>query len=126
MATPFILGETGFDVSACDQWVENGQVWRRLAVTFPPDIHTHSRRQVFYAGDDGLIRRHDYTAEEFGAWATSAHYWFDHHAFDGLIVPRKRRVLMRRSDGRSRSHPLLMWINVHDVSRASTDAQADS
>jgi hypothetical protein len=124
-AMPFILAEPGFDVSARDRWVEQGKVWRRLAVTFPPEIHTHSRQQVVYVGDDGLIRRHDYTAEEFGAWAASAHYWFDHHAFDGLIIPRKRRVLVRRSDGRSRRRPLLVWINVHDVTRVSALAQSD-
>ena len=123
MATPFIFTETGFDVAARDQWVEHGQVWRRLAITFPADVHTHSRQQVFYVGDDGLIRRHDYTAEEFGSWAKSAHYWSDHTAFDGLIVPRKRRVLLRHSDGRPLSHPLLVWIDVHDVSRVSTHAQ---
>ena len=126
VAMPFIFAERGFDVSTRDQWVEHGHVWRRLAVTFPADLHTHSRQQVVYVGDDGLIRRHDYTAEEFGGWAASAHYWFDHHAFDGLIVPRKRRVFVRRSDGRSRTHPLLVWINVQDVSRVSTDAQSDS
>jgi len=119
MATPFIFTNTGFDVSARDHWVEDGQVWRRLAVTFPADVHTHSRQQVFYVGDDGLIRRHDYTAEEFGSWAKSAHYWSDHATFDGMIVPRKRRVLLRRSDGRSLSHPLLVWIDVYDVSRVS-------
>ena len=123
MATPFIFTETGFDVAACGQWAEHGQVWRRLAVTFPPGVHTHSRQQVYYVGDDGLIRRHDYTAEEFGTWAKSAHYWFDHVAFDGLIVPRKRRVLLRRSGERSLSHPLLVWIDVYDVSRASTHAE---
>ena len=123
MATPFIFTQTGFDVAARDQWAEHGHVWRRLAVTFPADVHTHSRQQVFYVGDDGLIRRHDYTAEEFGSWAKSAHYWSDHTAFDGLIVPRKRRVLLRHSDGRSLSHPLLVWIDVHDVSRVSTHAQ---
>ena len=123
MAMPFIFAERGFDVSAGDEWVEQGQVWRRLAVTFSDEIHTHSRRQVVYVGDDGLIRRHDYTAEEFGAWAASAHYWFDYHAFDALIVPRQRRVFVRRSDGRSRSHPLLVWIDVHDVARVSNHAQ---
>jgi hypothetical protein len=120
IATPFILGEPGFDVSAGEQWRERDHVWRTLTVTFPAEIHTHSRRQVFYVGEDGLVRRHDYTAEEFGAWATSAHYWFDHHAFDGLIVPRNRRVLARRPDGRSRSHPVLAWINVLGVSRVSS------
>ena len=123
MATPFIFTETGFDVAARDQWVEHGQVWRRLAITFPADVHTHSRQQVYHVGDDGLIRRHDYTAEEFGTWAKSAHYWSDHTAFDGLIVPRKRRVLLRHSDGRSLSHPLLVWIDVHDVSRDGTHVQ---
>ena len=123
VAMPFIFAERGFDVSTRDQWVEHGHVWRRLAVTFPADLHTHSRQQVVYVGDDGLIRRHDYTAEEFGAWAASAHYWFDYHAFDALIVPRQRRVFVRRSDGRSRSHPLLVWIDVHDVARVSKHAQ---
>ena len=123
MATPFIFTETGFDVAARGQWAEHGQVWRSLAVTFPADVHTHSRQQVYHVGDDGLIRRHDYTAEEFGTWAKSAHYWSDHAPFDGLTVPRKRRVLLRRSDGRSVSHPLLVWIDVHDVSRASTHAE---
>jgi hypothetical protein len=117
MATPFIFGDTGFDASAGDDWAEHGEVWRRLAVTFPDHVQTHSPHQVFYIGQNGLIRRHDYTAEEFGAWAKSAHYWSDHHAFDGMIVPKKRRVLFRRSDGRSSSHPLLVWINVRDVSR---------
>src|SRR5215472_15663815 len=123
LATPFIFADQGFDVSARDQCVEHGQVWRRFEVTFPVSIHTHSRQQVYYVSDDGLIRRHDYTAEEFGSWAKSAHYWFDHAAFDGLIIPRKRRVLLRRSDGRSLSHPLLIWINVDDISRVSTRAQ---
>ena len=123
VAMPFIFAERGFDVSTRDQWVEHGHVWRRLAVTFPADLHTHSRQQVVYVGNDGLIRRHDYTAEEFGGWAASAHYWFDHDAFDGLIVARKRRVFVRRSDDRSRRHPLLVWINVHDIARVSNHAQ---
>jgi hypothetical protein len=126
MAMPFIFAGRGFDVSTRDQWVEHGQVWRRLAVTFPADLHTHSREQVVYVGDDGLIQRHDYTAEEFGGWAASAQYWLDHHAFDRLIIPRKRRVLVRRADGRSRRHPLLVWIDVHDVARVSDHGQPDS
>src|SRR5215469_18822381 len=71
MATPFIFAEKGFDVSARDPWTEHGQVWRRFAVTFPAEVHTHSRQQVYYVSDDGLIRRHDYIAEEFGTWAKS-------------------------------------------------------
>ena len=116
LATPFIFAGTGFEVSAQDPWVEDGQTWRRLLVSFPAEIYTHQSQQVFYIGEDGLIRRHDYTAEEFGGWARSAHYWLDHHAFDGMVMPRTRRVVPRRSDGRSLSGPLLVWITVRDVS----------
>jgi hypothetical protein len=123
MATPFIFTQAGFDLSARDPWVERGQVWRRLAVTFPADVHTHSQTQTFYVDDAGLIRRHDYTAEEFGAWAKSAHYWYDHHPFGGMIVPRRRRVFPRRSDDHPRNRPLLVWINVDEVTPATANAQ---
>jgi hypothetical protein len=116
LAIPFVFTEPGFHVRAGDPWEERGEQWRKLAVTFPAEIHTHSREQLFYVGDDGLIRRHDYTAEEFGQWAKSAHYWLDPHDFAGLVLPRKRRVFPRRKDHRSRRHPLLVWIDITAVS----------
>jgi hypothetical protein len=119
LAIPFVFAAPGFHVRAGDPWEERGERWRTLAVTFPAEIHTHSREQLFYVGDDGLIRRHDYTAEEFGQWAKSAHYWFDYNDFAGLVVPRNRRVFPRRKDHRSRGHPLLVWIDVTAVSPVS-------
>ncbi len=62
--------------------------------------------------------RHDYTAEEFGQWAKSAQYWFDHHNFGGLVLPRRRRVFVRRTDNGERRHPLLVWIDVRAVAPA--------
>jgi hypothetical protein len=118
MAIPFIFADPGFEVQTGEPWSEDGHVWRTLAVSFPAKIHTHSRRQVFYVDDGGLIRRHDYTAEEFGQWARSAHYWRDHHDFGGLVVPRERRVFPRRGDNRARRRPLLIWVNTSDVSPA--------
>ena len=123
LATPFVFTDPGFHVRAGDPWEERGERWRTLAVTFPAEIHTHSREQLFYVGDDGLIRRHDYTAEEFGQWAKSAHYWLDHHDFAGLVVPRKRRVFPRRKDQRSRRHPLLVWIDVNAVTRVDRTSE---
>ena len=119
LAIPYIFTDPGFDVRAGNSWEEHGELWRTLAVTFPAEIHTHSGDQVFYIGDNGLIRRHDYTAEEFGQWAKSAHYWFDYHDFEGLVIPRKRRVLPRRKDRGSRGHPLLVWVDVNAVSRTT-------
>lgn len=115
MATPFIFATPGFGVRELDPWEERGEVWRRLAVTFPPELHTHSRLQVFYFGADGQLRRHDYTAEEFGEWAKSANYCFNHREFGGLRYPTRRRVFPRRPDNRPRSWPVLVWIDIQSV-----------
>lgn len=46
-------------------WQQEGETWRRLIVSFPPDIDTHSPRQTFYVDASGLLRRHDYVG---GRW----------------------------------------------------------
>jgi hypothetical protein len=89
-----------------------------LAVTFPEHVHTHSREQVFYVdAKDGLIRRHDYTAEPIGGWAKAAHYCLAHRSFDGLVLPTRRRVYPRKANNHRRVGPLLVWI---DVAQAAT------
>ncbi len=112
VSTPFVFARDDYLVRELGPWEEGGERFRRLAVTFPADVHTHSREQVFYVGEDGLIRRHDYTAEPLGGWAKAAHYCLDHQAFDGLLVPTRRRVYPRRRDNRHRGWPLLVWIEV--------------
>jgi hypothetical protein len=112
VSTPFVFTREDYQVVELDSWMENGEPWRRLAVTFPEHVHTHSRHQVFYIGTDGLIRRHDYTAEPIGGWAKAAHYCLDHRSFDGLVVPTHRRVYPRKPNNQRRRGPLLVWIEV--------------
>jgi hypothetical protein len=115
VCTPFVFTREGYHVRELDPWHENGEHWRRIAVRFPENVHTHSREQVFYLDASGLIRRHDYTAEPIGGWAKAAHYCLDHQSFDGLIVPTRRRVYPRRRDNRRRARPLLVWISASDA-----------
>ena len=115
MATPFIFAGPGFEIEELEPSAQDGEVWRRLAVTFPAELHTHSRQQVFYFSADGLLRRQDYTAEEFGERAAAAHYCFDHREFGGLVFPTRRRVFVRRTDNRPRKRPLLVWIDIQTV-----------
>jgi len=112
LSTPFVLARDDYQVSEIEPWRQEGESWRRLAVRFPEHVHTHSRDQVLYVGPDGLIRRHDYTAEPIGGWARAAHYCTEHQAFDGLVVPTCRRVYPRRADNRHRPVPRLVWIDV--------------
>ncbi len=112
---PFLFLSPGIAAREIEPWEERGERWRRLHVTFPPGLPTHSRDQVFYFDGTGLLRRHDYTAEVFGGWAKAAHYSAEHASSAGLVFPRRRRVYPRRADGRPRPFPTLVWIDVDDL-----------
>jgi hypothetical protein len=112
ISTPFLFVREDYRVRELEPWVEDGERWRRLAVTFPEHVHTHSREQVFHIDQNGLIRRHDYTAEPIGGWAKAAHYCLDHQTFDGLVIPTRRRVYPRKPNDERRRRPRLVWIDV--------------
>ena len=114
VGAPFIFTRPGFEVEDEDPWRERGETWEGIRVTFPPDVPAHSRRQSFWFGPDGLLRRNDYTAEVFGGWARAAHYCWDHREFHGIIVPTRRRAMPRGPGGRPLPIPLVR-IAVDDV-----------
>jgi hypothetical protein len=112
ISTPFVLAEPGYETHEIDPWRENGERWRRLAVRFPERVDTHSREQVFYYDEQGLLRRHDYTAEPIGRLAQAAHYSFEHRSYDGFVIPTRRRVYPRKRNNQRRAGPLLVWIEL--------------
>jgi hypothetical protein len=115
---PFIFRRPGFELDEVEPWRENGESWRGLRVRFPADVPAHSREQLYYFDDHGLVRRNDYTAEVFGSWARAAHYCWDHERFDGLVVPRHRRAMVRRRNGKPIRRPAVVTIAFDRVSRA--------
>lgn len=118
---PFVLAREEIETELLDPWREcRLERWHRLAVRFPDHLHTHSAEQVLYFDERLRLRRHDYTAEAFGTWAKAAHYASDYQELDGFPVARRRRVHPRKRNGRRRRRPLLVWIDVDRVSRAST------
>jgi hypothetical protein len=122
LSAPFVFTNRGFETRELEPWKEGPETWRRLAVMFPAEFHTHSRQQTFYFGEEGLLRRLDYTAEEFGKGAAAAHYCFDYREFGGLKFPTRRRVFLRRPDGRPRRRPQLIWIDIQAIRVALSDA----
>lgn len=114
LTTPFTLKSPGFVTQEIDPWDENGETWRRLEVTFPANVHTHSTRQVFYFDAAGLLRRHDYSVDIMGGTA-SAHYASDHRAFGGLVFPTKRRVYATGADNRPILDRVAISIDIHDI-----------
>jgi hypothetical protein len=109
LTTPYLLAAEGVEAREGERWVEpnseRGEPWRRLEVTFPEGIPTHSRRQTFYFCPLLLLRRHDYVAEVVGRWAKAAHYCGDHLDVGGLVFPTRRWVVPRRRNSTSTGTP---------------------
>lgn len=115
LTTPFLFKLPGFQVEEIEPWDENGETLRRLKVTFPADIHSHTREQTFYFDSVGLLRRQDYCADIMGSGATSAHYVSDHETFGGIVFPTKRRVYPTTPDNKPVLDRVLVSIDVHSV-----------
>ncbi|MEV0070538.1 hypothetical protein [Amycolatopsis sp. NPDC050768] len=117
LTTPFTLTRPGFRTEELEPWQEDGETWRRLRVEFPDDLTTHNKVQTFYLDADGLIRRHDYDAEVV-AGGLAAHYSSEHREVDGIVVPTKRRVYPVGEDGRPVPEPLLVSIDLSEITFA--------
>ncbi|WP_374771892.1 hypothetical protein OG756_40410 [Streptomyces sp. NBC_01310] len=100
LTSPFTFASPGFTAEELPlaPATEEGEVWRRLKVTFPAEIATHAPEQIFHFDQTGLLRRHDYTAEVLNA-GPAAHYVSDYKEFGGIMVPTKRRVYPVGQDG---------------------------
>jgi hypothetical protein len=114
LTTPFVFAMDGVATAELGPWRENGEIWRRLKVTFPPHIATHSTVQTFYFDSDALLRRHDYDADVL-AGTPAAHYVHDYQEFSGLLVPTTRRVYGRMPDGTAVPEPAIVTIDLTNV-----------
>jgi hypothetical protein len=112
---PFILAEPGFGTEETGPWEEDGQVWQRLLVTYPDSIVAHTRQQTYYFDDSGLLRRLDYQVDILGG-GPAVHYPSRYRRFDGIMVPTRRRVYVRRADGSPILESTSIAIDVDQVS----------
>ena len=111
---PFLYASAGFLVEEIEPWQEDGEEWRRLKVSFPAAVASHSREQTTYFGRDGLMRRHDYTVDVLGG-ATGANYSSGYKEFQGILIPTTRRVYAYDAKGSKVAAPLLVSIDITDI-----------
>ncbi len=115
LTTPFLLMQEGFKHDLLGYVDDGGRILTRIRVTFPEHVPAHSRTQVFYFDNEGLLRRIDYTAEVVGRWAHAAHLCEEYKTFGGLRVPTLRRVYPLFFRSKPYSVPLLVAIDVHHI-----------
>jgi hypothetical protein len=114
LTVPFLLEWPGFESEEIAPWEEDGETWRRLEVTFPADVASHSRVQTVYFDDTGILRRHDYSADVLGG-TTSANYALEPKTFGGLVFPTKRRVYALGPDNRPIRERVAVAIDLLDI-----------
>jgi hypothetical protein len=115
LTSPFLYTYPGFDSEEIAPWQENGEIWRRLKVTFPDSIKSHTKTQITHFGPDGLMRRHDYTVDILGG-ATGANYATDYRTFQGIRMPTKRRIYAYDDALQKIADPLLVSLDFGELS----------
>jgi hypothetical protein len=89
LSVPFLLPSLAHQTHP---WKHGGL---RVDAIFPEKIHSHCREQSFYFDKDGLLVRHDYTADIVSGFAFGAHFTSNYEEVDGLPIARERRVFAR-------------------------------
>jgi hypothetical protein len=110
LTSPFLYTYPGFECEEIEPWHENGEEWRRLKVTFPDYIHSHTKTQITHFGPDGLMRRHDYTVDILGG-APGANYVSDYRDVQGIMMPTKRRIYAYDAAMQKVPEPLLVSLD---------------
>ena len=98
LTMPFLATWPGFATEEIAPIEAGGETWRRLKVTFPDHIETHSREQVFCFGPDGLLRRHDFAIDILGGVPSQLNAT-GYREVDGIIIPATRRAYAPDGDG---------------------------
>jgi len=112
--TPFLYTHEGFGTEEISSIQVEGETWRRLKITFPDHVKSHTRQQISCFGPDGLLRRHDYTVDILGG-ATGLNYASEYRNVDGIIVPTRRRIYAYEGDYQIVREPLLVSIDMGEI-----------
>jgi hypothetical protein len=112
--TPFLYTHDGFATEEIAPIQVETETWRRLKVTFPDSVKSHTREQISCFGPDGLLRRHDYTVDILGG-ATGLNYASDYRTVAGILIPTKRRVYAYEGNYQLVKEPLLVAIDMGEI-----------
>ncbi|HEX5302338.1 MAG TPA: hypothetical protein VFW50_35620 [Streptosporangiaceae bacterium] len=96
--TPFLYTWPGFATEEIAPIEVDGETWRRLKVTFPDHVKSHTRQQISCFGPDGLLRRHDFTIDIVGGAAESLLYATGYRDVEGIVIPATRRAYASEGD----------------------------
>ena len=114
LTAPFVFTYPGFETKEIEPWHEAGEICRRLHVTFPDDYAYHSKEQILYFDENGLMKRLDYQVD-ISTGVPAAHYIFDYKEVQGIMVPHRREVYARDEQNHYVKEPLVVKVVMDHV-----------
>ncbi len=111
LTEPYSLTLPGVQTEEGEPWQEGDETWRRLHVTYPAYLASHSASQVVYIDDRGLLRRRDYVVDVLGG-TPGIHYVSGFQEVAGIIVPTKRTILPRGEGNHALPEPVIVSIDL--------------
>jgi hypothetical protein len=112
---PFNFMVPGAEINRLDSWNENGEVLDRLEVIYPDGFATHSKKQIFYFNEEGLLKRHDYWPEVLGG-SSATQIIEDYKEFDGIKTGTKRNIYVLNDEDNSYNKDfVLVSIDIQEV-----------
>jgi hypothetical protein len=115
LTTPLLFTREGVETAEGEPRRAGAETWRRLDVTFPPGLDTHSPEQSFYFDERGMLRRLEYVAEVIGGWAHGVHMCADHVEAGGLRFPTRRWVRPYGPGGRPLPFPTIISLQLDTI-----------
>jgi hypothetical protein len=112
LVAPFLYTYPGFTSEEIDPCEYEDESCRRLKVSFPDSVGTHTREQIAFFGPDGLLRRCDNVIEVLGARTVNrASAYRD---FQGIRIPTLHEIF---DDSERTGEPseVLVRINVSEI-----------
>lgn len=114
LTAPFLFLQPGVELRDGDEWGEGDQIWSRLHVNFPNNIHSNCKEQTYYYDETGLLRRMDYHVEIVDSSIGVAHYMYDYVEVNGLMFPTRRCAFPRDSRGVHDPNMLLVELRLSE------------
>jgi hypothetical protein len=121
---PFTFLREGVICEDADPWIEDGETWRGLKVTYPDSFPSHSKEQIHYFDSSGIMRRQDYTVD-VRQNLVIAHYLLDNARFDDFVFATKRRICLRDAEGRPLWDRTLISADLADFTVIQDEAHSD-
>ena len=115
LTIPFVYAQPGIETEELSPIQSDGETWRRLKVSFPENVRSHTRTQFSCFSPDGLLKRHDYTVDILGG-AKALNYASDYRNVDGIVFPATRRVVAYEGDYQPVREPVLVAIDMKEIS----------